>query len=422
MLKFKTVLNKTELDDPQVVISYLVYSFGTRKKKKSPHLYSNINLIFDTYPVLVKEILDEIPALGYYKDYFYILAVAKNENLIAYIYSCIIDQLQSDIINLKLGEKISTLGKWLPREKSTINTGFIDKFNTYMFPHIKNKFIARREYRKLKTSLNKKLGTLESKLCARQYDLIEFDLVSPYALKKEMRTIMKHDVSRDNYNEYKHNQLKRKTLSEFTKELIQNRDIPQLEQIWDTNQYIKSIPMLADMINHAVCILDLSNDMYDIKGEYLTIGIGLLVDQYSQLANKIIIGGEYVKLSGGLITKPNQLIKHIGPMNLSAYYNWITEQKFENLIFVTTKKLDWNILNRNQTKILHIQPMLNTYVIPEQGSVTYYDKCQKSMPIHQKTKPYKKDIQTIINNNFRSKSSIWNLLLVLILIGIHIYG
>ena len=73
--------------------------------------------------------------------------------------------------NLAKEKKISTLGKWLPREKSSINKkcGFVDKFCKLFFPKIKNKFQARREYRKTKTLINQKLGTIETKICGKLY-------------------------------------------------------------------------------------------------------------------------------------------------------------------------------------------------------------------------------------------------------------
>src|SRR5207245_2961042 len=109
-----------------------------------------------------------------YKDYFYILNFSKNTNLDDYIYNIIINQLKEYLKNIKCKKQISTLGKWLPREKSEINKkiNFIDKFNSKFYPDFAI-YSARKRYRKLKSMLNKNLGTLEVNLCAKNYDKID---------------------------------------------------------------------------------------------------------------------------------------------------------------------------------------------------------------------------------------------------------
>ena len=140
---FKKILNDIQLKDIELVKEYLKFSFRQRKAKKDYKLYINICRIFDVYPDTIKELLDNIPTLGYYKDYFYVLKFSRNATLSKYIYDIVVKQLKIDMqhIKSKQNDKITTLGKWLPRETSKINkeTNFIDNFTEIFY--IKRKII-----------------------------------------------------------------------------------------------------------------------------------------------------------------------------------------------------------------------------------------------------------------------------------------
>jgi len=413
MRKFKNILTEDELADTNIIKQYLEYSFDRRKKKKSMKLYTNLSLIYELYPDVIKEILDNIPTLGYYKDYFYILATTKNANMEEHIYILVIKQLKLDMINLENDKPISTLGKWLPREKSNLNkeTGFVDKFNSLFFLDIKNKIMARREYRKIKTSINKKLGTIESKLCAKEYDSIEYDKVAPYALKQSMSILMNHEESQRGFYNYQLDKLKKKTLSEFVKELIRDKqtvNIEDLERIWQENKYIETIPHL-DNIASTICVIDLSNAMYNAKGEFLAIGVALLIDQYSQMPKKIIIGNNtVVNLTGNIIAKTKQIMKRIGPCNPIDVEKYNFDNKIDKLVYVTTKEITYP---KNNINILHIKPNCGAYDI-------IYNSCTTSVQnilTNSIVKLNKPNIQTIINNNFPIKKY-WRYILTWILI------
>src|SRR6266567_1453470 len=145
MQRYHRIFHEQDLMDAPFIKSYLEKEFRFRRTKKNKALYINVSIIFQEYPDTIKEILDNILSLGYYKDYFYVLMFSRNPELDQYIYGIIIGQLRYDQINLKNNKKISTLGKWLPREDSKINKkcNFIDKFNKIFFPNITDLFAAR---------------------------------------------------------------------------------------------------------------------------------------------------------------------------------------------------------------------------------------------------------------------------------------
>ena len=378
MQKFKDVLTPAELKNPDTVKNYLEYSFRRRRTKKNLKLYINICLIFEFYPKTIKDVLNNIPSLGYYKDYFYILSYSKNIYLTAYIFDLIGTQLRLDLHKMESGEKISTLGKWLPREKSSINTkcNFVDKFCRYFFPCIVDKFAARRRYRLMKTTINRELGTLEAKICTGQLDTINYDKVSPFALKKATAKLMKNDLSRENLDAHKTKILQQKSLSEFTKEIvIAKTPTEKINMIWQQNNFLRGIlpPNIKNLLTDAVCVVDLSKDTYELGGEFFTIAMALLVDQYSSVEKKIIIGNTAVQLRGTITDKTKQLLRWIGPCKLADIHTY-ADPSIKCIVFITSKQIQ-NITSLRNTgvKFLQFIPLVDTY------NVTYYNgKCIKT--------------------------------------------
>lgn len=372
--KFKRVLKDNDLQILDTVKEYLEFSFKKRKSKKDYKLYINICKIYNLYPDTIKELLDNIPKLGYYKDYFYILMFSRNASLNDYIYDLVIRQLNEDLDHLDEGKGISTIGKWLPRESSEINKrcNFIDTFNSKFYPNTAQ-FSARRRYRKLKTMLNKELGTLEAKLCTQQYHEIDFKKVSHMALKRNKTSIMNNEESKVKFEIYETQQLKKMSLSEFIREAITvDHCIDKLQPIWDNNRYCMEIPYINKMISNSACILDLSNETFMDNSHYFAFGVALLIDQYSTLENKVFVcNNNVIKLTGSLKDKLNQLMKWCGPckpINIGKYHELVTKNNnnisCKNMIFVTSKTIDnleW-LHDKNMTCIQY-QPYYEGYDI-----------------------------------------------------------
>ena len=359
MKKFKTILNNDELNNVVTVKEYLEFSFRKRKPEKNYKLYINICNIYNLYPNTIIDILDNIPKLGYYKDYFHILKFSKNDSLNNYIYNLVVKQLKLDMENIDKKKEISTLGKWLPREKSKINKncGFVDKFNKLFFPDIIDENAARRKYRLMKTKINNILGTLESKYKTKKYDEIDYNKVSPYALKINKKLLMNNEHCKLGLDKHETDILKKSSLSELTKEItICNKDEQKIIDIWDNASYHMKIPYIRNFINNSVCIIDLSKDTYNVNTEFFTLGMALLVNKHSVIENNVMIDNNFVKLHGDIITKNKQLLRNIGPCNNINIENILEKQidQVKCLIFVTTKEIK-NIELLKEKNILFIQ-------------------------------------------------------------------
>lgn len=411
--QFKKILNDDELSDIETVKSYLAFSFKQRKAKKDYKLYINICKIFNIYPETIKELLDNIPTLGYYKDYFYVLMFSRNEELDNHIYDIVINQINSDLQNLKDKKEISTIGKWLPRENCKINKqcNFIDKFNVRFYPDINDKFTARRRYRKLKTMLNEQLGTLEAKMCTKQYDSIDFQKVTHMALKRNTSALMKHDECKIKLDEYEIKTLKKMSLSGFTKELINGTySIDKMINLWEHNRFRMEIPYIDKLIPNAICIMDLSKDTFTNGGDNFTFGIALLIDQFSILDKKIIICNDNVMtLRGNIQDKVKQMIKYVGPckpIDIEKYYEMAIGANKNNpcktIIFVTNKQIE-NIefLSDKGISFLQFIPENNSYdiVFYNGDKIRKFRKYEHSNYNENASIESKKDIKSIITTS-----------------------
>lgn len=425
MNKFKNVLTNEELANKSLVKEYLEYSFRKRRAKKNSKLYINLTKIYKLYPSTIKHILDEIPRLGYYKDYFYILSYSKNNDLDLYIYHLIISQLNLDLDNLKYNLPISTLGKWLPRETSKLNLAcnFVDKFNALFFPSIKNKFDARRQYRHTKSLLNKKLGTIECFLCANDYGSIDYHKVAPYALKKKKRILLKHEDCTKELELYEEEILNKLSLSEFIRDILLNKySVEKMEAVWLEKKFCHSIPFLADVITGSVCIVDLSNNIFNKNSEFFVLGIAL-IGNYFSTSGHIMVGRHIINPQGNIRERLTEILKYIGPcanFDCEDCYSKFVEKKLDLhcLIFVTDKKIinDVSLLKNWNLKLLHIVPDHQEY------QITYYNRensiGETNLIHHKKKISSKKIIQLITSQSTELNGKPMQIVFLILLFGI----
>lgn len=362
--KFKNVLYQDDLKNLTIVKEYLDFSLRRRLPKKNFKFYINLCNIYDYYPDLIQEIVNNIPKLGYYKDYFYILYFSRNEQLTNSIYDIVITQIKTDIKNYHNNTPISTLGKWLPRENSRIDKKikFVDTFTQILYPNTP-KFTARKIYRKLKSSLNDKLGTLEKKMCSKEYSKINFDKVSPYALRNNFDNLMKHEECKERFNKHLLELLLKLELQNFVKEiLLEKYNREMVDQVWETNKkkYLTELPILNKLQNNkrhgieevksgpqTLLIVDFSKDTFNINMQHLVIGIILLMEEAK---NVIKCNNSFLKLDGSIKDKCKMIMNLCGPCKNISLENI---DQYKNVLVVTAKQItnqDINILYQIKLK------------------------------------------------------------------------
>ena len=278
--------------------------FKYRRPKKPIGVYINLAKYFRIYPELIKEMLVNINDYGYYKDWFFILCISRNWTLTSFIYKLIMNQLDKDREMYTEKEKISTLVKWMPREKSYFDKklGFVDKFTELYFNNIKDQddiqtwliedkqeskfkgkdkdyiFGLRKKYRKFRTEYNKYLNTTEIYLCSKELDKIKFHKISNICLRNNINKFGCADETSNKLKTHLFTKYIKLNLYGFIKKIFSSKITPYeldiLNRIWDTKySFFRSSIFFIDEVKHHNILLDLSADVVNSSMLYVIIGI-----------------------------------------------------------------------------------------------------------------------------------------------------
>jgi hypothetical protein len=139
---------------------------------------------------------------GSWKDLKYFCEYCKNKGavitnpLIQHSIQLMNDQLRKDVVATNL----SLLTKWVPREKSTFGWLFTPLACDYFSSYIETAKTAtsvskailkcKTEYRKLLSSLNKRLDTLQIKQCDKRWSQIDFNNVTSVSISKQTKAFL----------------------------------------------------------------------------------------------------------------------------------------------------------------------------------------------------------------------------------------
>ena len=277
----------------------IIFNSRDRLKGKKEKEISNLCLLWlkEYYPEIYKKnILTYIDKYGCWNDLNYII---KKNSHNKFEYRLFANQLKKDKELLEEDKNISLCSKWVINANKT-NTIKIARF---LFEDIKN---YQERYRKeYLVPLRRKLDLIETKLCNKNYDAIDYTKIPAKALSIYKKTFIKND--NEKYSSFLYDVANNKTKLKITgllpheiihKYMIDLNNIDEtLELQWKTfidnfeneneNEYDDIIP-----------IVDVSGSMYqkmnNIEPIYVSIALGLLLSQLNKgiLHNKIITFSE----------------------------------------------------------------------------------------------------------------------------------
>lgn len=212
---------------------YLKTVFSKKKTKKNFKVYENLVILETRYTDLIRDIIDDIPRLGYWKDCNFLILASKkyqNKGLENYIINSLVDTIDEDIEKKNNGKKITKLAKWLPREASSFNkkTKFILTFvdilikkrNANIPNHRSSKM---KYYRKIKTELNEYLGNHEGIIANKDFENIDFEKIGPACLKNNHDLFIQNDISRERLEKYYYDRYIQLNLWDFIRK-VYNKD------------------------------------------------------------------------------------------------------------------------------------------------------------------------------------------------------
>lgn len=139
-------------------------------------------------PDVLCKVLDLLPEYGRWDDVVYLMEFSGVRDE---AYNLIINQLNSDMNNLREGKGVSLLGKWLPSLSASNKQA-----------KMRANYIAKRmglsytEYSRLCSSLRKKIGIVERQMCNNDWENISYESVPSKANLKYRKAFMTHDNAR----------------------------------------------------------------------------------------------------------------------------------------------------------------------------------------------------------------------------------
>lgn len=133
--------------------------------------------------------LTNIAEYGRYDDLIQLLGI--NPTIDDWIFKIIETQLALDLERMKSNKPISLLAKWLPSE----NTSSKKTKETARFIRT-GLGLSSRDYRRILSILRKHIGVLERKLCANEWENVDYERVPSLANLKYRNAFMRHDSER----------------------------------------------------------------------------------------------------------------------------------------------------------------------------------------------------------------------------------
>jgi hypothetical protein len=272
----------------------IIFNSRDRLKGKKEKEISNFCLLWlkifhnDIYKNHINIYINEY---GCWNDLNYIIKKSKNHN---YEYKLFAEQLKKDKELLDNDENISLCAKWIisPNNKQVI------KIARYLFDDIKN---YQERYRKeYITPLRRKLDIIETKLCNKDWDKIEYSKVPAKALSIYKKCFIRND--NDNYqsflNDVFNNKTKLKISGLLPHEIIKKYYDSRLTEIDETLELewhaFVDLYKNTDNFNGIIPIVDVSGSMFDsssqVKPIYVSVALGLLISELNSgyLHNKVM--------------------------------------------------------------------------------------------------------------------------------------
>jgi hypothetical protein len=243
---------------------------------------------------------------GSWKDIKYLNHYSNNPTLINYSIELVINQLKKDIQS----SYPSLLGKWIPREKSKFGklftllacSYFNDYINSASDYSSKQRAIlkAKMEFRKLISSLNKKLDTIQIKQCNSQWNNINIANITSITFFKQKRSLLNIGCNGQNRSD-KNDRIscsdrvkdflekdsiingKRISLNHFTSEAIKlfskknsyEANILNAQWLDNSNQNV--------LLGNFIPILDLSNIHNDSFNTAIALGIRIAEKSFKRI-------------------------------------------------------------------------------------------------------------------------------------------
>lgn len=146
-----------------------------------------LNWLANRYSDIAKKNLENVPFFGRWDDLYSLIGTSLEKD----VYTLFSDQLKFDMRNMKKGESISLLAKWLKSENTSSSESRRLGRKTREALEL-----SPRKYRKILSALRKYIDVLEVKMCSGNWSEINFEKVPSKASLNYRKAFGKHDQER----------------------------------------------------------------------------------------------------------------------------------------------------------------------------------------------------------------------------------
>lgn len=242
----------------------------------------------DNEPEVVLKNMALIPHFGRWDDLYCLVGTKVEKQM----FSFMAKQIVEDFHNMKAGKSISLLAKWLKKEntnsKETRKLG-LKTANAFNIPV--------RDYRKLRTTLNKYLDTVEIKMSDNKWKDIKYSSVPAKAMLNYRNAFANHD--RERFLQYKADVAK--GVEKVNAGTLYPYDLiekylkgPNLVNVVDdvVEEQWKALPNYVEDGRNVLIMADVSGSMY---GRPIATSVGLAI--YFAQRNKGFYHGKFMEFS-----------------------------------------------------------------------------------------------------------------------------
>lgn len=253
---------------------------------------------------IFEQIIEFIPEYGRWDDLIYLLNNINNSRLKDCIKAFIAGQLAKDLENFEQKKSISLLAKWLPSENASSDTTIKSAKQLRKFFELTPK-----EYRKMLSSLREYLNILETKMSAKKWNEINYNIVPSKAMMKYRKAFKRNDDER--YTSYitkladpenasvKVNastlypfDIIKQIYNDFYSYNASSSLTKEEKQLFDAQW--KALPdYFKDKFDNAIVVADVSGSM---EGDPMNVSIGLAL--YIAERNKGLFNNKFITFSG----------------------------------------------------------------------------------------------------------------------------
>lgn len=333
------VYNNSEREVAKGLLSVLYRLIGQTRdiidgKGEYTLTYMMIHTWYEFYPELaffaLKCLVDlgdkSIHQYGSWKDIKYFCEYCKSQGadvahpLIQYAIRLTNEQLKQDYDNLEANATgISLLARWTPREKSSFGWLYqsfaTDYFSQYMKTantherYIKATLKCKTEYRKVLSSLNKQLDTLQIKQCGKQWSKINFNKVTSISNTKQKKAFLnikkngetRHPEDQDRIECAENFRArikkavdgevemkgKRVGMADFTKQALDVIRHPNEDEINLLNSQWRDNSSQNGALGNFIAMVDVSGSM-DGDPMNVAISLGIRISEKSKLGKRVM--------------------------------------------------------------------------------------------------------------------------------------